>query len=101
MEWSFSVHRMDRRRPGGRHRSVGSAGADLVVGLHQAVGVIGVAGRFEARRDGELYGLDRLAGVVGASLERPAAEIAGAVMDDCRSFAGDLADDCALVVIKR
>jgi serine phosphatase RsbU (regulator of sigma subunit) len=63
--------------------------------------VIYTDGVVEARRDGELYGLERLAEVVGASLERSAAEIASAVIDDCRSFAGDLADDCALVVIKR
>jgi serine phosphatase RsbU (regulator of sigma subunit) len=63
--------------------------------------VVYTDGVVEARRDGELYGLARLSQVVGASLERPAAEIAGAAVDDCRSFAGDLADDCALVVIKR
>jgi serine phosphatase RsbU (regulator of sigma subunit) len=63
--------------------------------------VIYTDGVVEARRDGELYGVERLAQVVGASLERSAAEIASAVIDDCRSFAGDLADDCALVVIKR
>ena len=39
--------------------------------------------------------------VDGASVQRPAAEIARTAMDDCRAFAGDLADDCALVVIKR
>ena len=55
----------------------------------------------EARRDGELYGLERLAQIVASSLELPAAEIAAAAVEDCRSFAGDLADDCALVVIKR
>jgi serine phosphatase RsbU (regulator of sigma subunit) len=63
--------------------------------------VIYTDGVVEARRDGELYGLERLAHVVASSLELPAAEIAHAVIDDCRSFAGDLADDCALVVIKR
>jgi sigma-B regulation protein RsbU (phosphoserine phosphatase) len=63
--------------------------------------VVYTDGVVEARRDGELYGHERLARVVGASLKRPATEIARAVIDDCRSFAGDLADDCALVVIKR
>jgi serine phosphatase RsbU (regulator of sigma subunit) len=63
--------------------------------------VIYTDGVVEARRDGELYGFERLARIVAASLERSAADIASAVIDDCRSFAGDLADDCALVVIKR
>ena len=39
--------------------------------------------------------------VLAASRERSAAEISRAVIDDCRSFAGELADDCAIVVIKR
>jgi sigma-B regulation protein RsbU (phosphoserine phosphatase) len=63
--------------------------------------VIYTDGVVEARRDGELYGFERLARIVAASLDRPAAEIASTVIDECRSFAGDLADDCALVVIKR
>ena len=63
--------------------------------------VVYTDGVIEARRDGEFYGVGRLIDVVGASLRRPAAEIARTVMDDCRAFAGDLADDCALVVIKR
>jgi GAF domain-containing protein len=63
--------------------------------------VVYTDGVVEARRDGEFYGIERLMDVVGAALQRPAADIARAVMDDCRAFAGDLADDCALVVIKR
>ena len=63
--------------------------------------VVYTDGVIEARRDGEFYGVGRLIDVVGASLRRPAAEIARTVMDDCRAFAGELADDCALVVIKR
>jgi sigma-B regulation protein RsbU (phosphoserine phosphatase) len=58
-------------------------------------------GVIEARRDGELYGSDRLTRVVVASHGRSATQIADAVIADCRAFAGDLADDCALVVIKR
>ena len=46
-------------------------------------------------------GWDVRSNVLASSLELPAAEIAGAAIDDCRSFAGDLADDCAIVVIKR
>jgi serine phosphatase RsbU (regulator of sigma subunit) len=63
--------------------------------------VVYTDGVVEARRDGELYGSDRLTQVVAASHRRSAAEIANAVIADCRAFAGDLADDCALVVIKR
>jgi serine phosphatase RsbU (regulator of sigma subunit) len=63
--------------------------------------VVYTDGVIEARRDGEFYGTERIVEVVRASLELPAAEIASAVMDDCRAFAGDLADDCAIVVIRR
>ncbi len=63
--------------------------------------VVYTDGVIEARRDGEFYGVERLIELVGASLQQPAAEIAHIVMEDCREFAGDLADDCALVVIKR
>ena len=63
--------------------------------------VVYTDGVIEARRDGEFYGVERLIELVGASLQQPAAEIARIVMEDCREFAGDLADDCALVVIKR
>ena len=62
--------------------------------------VLHTDGVVEARRDGELYGLERLTRIVGSSLQRPPGEIASAVIEDCRAYAGDLADDCALVVIK-
>jgi serine phosphatase RsbU (regulator of sigma subunit) len=63
--------------------------------------VVYTDGVIEARREGEFYGVERLIEVVGASLQQPAAEIARIVMKDCREFAVDLTDDCALVVIKR
>jgi serine phosphatase RsbU (regulator of sigma subunit) len=63
--------------------------------------VVYTDGVIEARRDGEFYGVERLIDVVGASLQQPAAGIARTAMEHCREFAGDLADDCALVVIKR
>jgi serine phosphatase RsbU (regulator of sigma subunit) len=63
--------------------------------------VVYTDGVIEARRDGEFYGVERLIEVVGAALQQPAADIARTVMEDCRQFAGDLPDDCALVVIKR
>ena len=40
--------------------------------------------------------------MLGGARELPAGQIARAVLADCRAFAGgDLADDCAIVVIKR
>ncbi len=64
--------------------------------------VVYTDGVLEARRDGELYGSGRLAEMLRASRALPAAEIARAVVRDCRSFAGgQLGDDCAVVVIKK
>jgi len=40
--------------------------------------------------------------VLAAHASRPAQEIAAAVLAACRAYAGgDLADDCAVVVIRR
>ena len=59
-------------------------------------------GVIEARRDGVLYGEERLDALLAAHALLPAAELARAVVDDCRAFAGgDLTDDCAVVVIRR
>jgi serine phosphatase RsbU (regulator of sigma subunit) len=59
-------------------------------------------GVIEARRAGELYGFDRLDQALSEHHDRPASEIAQAVLEDCRTFArGDLVDDCAVVVVKR
>ena len=59
-------------------------------------------GVIEARRDGELYGVRRLDAVLAANAGRPAQELAEAVLASCREFAGAaLADDCAVVVIRR
>jgi serine phosphatase RsbU (regulator of sigma subunit) len=64
--------------------------------------VVFTDGVIEARRDGELYGDERLAEVLAASRTLPPADIARAVVDACRAFAGgELTDDCAVVVIKR
>src|SRR5205823_233820 len=59
-------------------------------------------GVVEARRDRELYGLERLDETLvrGAALD--AEELAATVVEDCRSFVGGgLGDDCAVVVIRR
>jgi serine phosphatase RsbU (regulator of sigma subunit) len=58
-------------------------------------------GLLEARRDGELYGEERLDASLAAHASLPAEELAQALVEDCRAFAGDLADDCAVVVVKR
>jgi len=59
-------------------------------------------GVIESRREGELFGLERLDEALTAAAGRPAQEVADAVLAACRAFAGgDLADDCALVVIRR
>ena len=58
-------------------------------------------GLLEARRDGELYGEERLDAALLASASLPAQELAEAVVEECRAFAGELADDCAVVVVKR
>jgi serine phosphatase RsbU (regulator of sigma subunit) len=59
-------------------------------------------GVIEARRDSELYGVERLDRVLFERRDLSANELAQAVLDDCRAFArGELADDCAVVVVKR
>ena len=58
-------------------------------------------GLLEARRDGELYGEERLDAALAANAALPAEELAQALVEDCRGFAGELADDCAVVVVKR
>jgi serine phosphatase RsbU (regulator of sigma subunit) len=59
-------------------------------------------GVIEARRAGELYGPDRLDRFLTERAALPPAKLAQAVLDDCRAFArGELADDCAVVVVRR
>jgi serine phosphatase RsbU (regulator of sigma subunit) len=59
-------------------------------------------GVLEARREGELYGPERLDRVLAERASLSPAELAQAVLADCRSFArGELADDCAVVVVRR
>jgi serine phosphatase RsbU (regulator of sigma subunit) len=73
--------------------------ADLPSG---SVIVVYTDGVIEARRDGELYGVERLDALLAKRRELPARELAVAVTEDCRAFAGgELGDDVAVVVIRR
>jgi serine phosphatase RsbU (regulator of sigma subunit) len=58
-------------------------------------------GLLEARRNGELYGEERLDAALTANAALPAEKLAKSLVEDCRAFAGELADDCAVVVLKR
>jgi serine phosphatase RsbU (regulator of sigma subunit) len=59
-------------------------------------------GVIEARRDGELYGQERLDRFLSEHRELSAAELARALVDDAKAFSGgDLVDDSAVVVVKR
>ena len=59
-------------------------------------------GVIEARREGELFGVERLDEILAAGCGQPAQAIADSVVAACRAFAGgELGDDCAIVVIKR
>jgi serine phosphatase RsbU (regulator of sigma subunit) len=58
-------------------------------------------GLLEARREGELYGEERLDASLARHASLPAEQLAVALVEDCRAFGGELSDDCAVVVLKR
>ena len=59
-------------------------------------------GVIEARRDGELYGVERLDSLLVAERALPAQALAERIVAECRGFAGgELSDDCAVVVVRR
>jgi serine phosphatase RsbU (regulator of sigma subunit) len=58
-------------------------------------------GVIEARRDRELYGVERLDAVLARCTGCSAEEIVQAVVADCRAYGGELTDDVAVVAIKR
>jgi serine phosphatase RsbU (regulator of sigma subunit) len=71
------------------------------LGVGEAV-VLYTDGVIEARREGELYGPERLDRVLSEGAGLTPDELAQAVLADCRAFArGELADDCAVVVVRR
>jgi serine phosphatase RsbU (regulator of sigma subunit) len=71
------------------------------LGVGDAV-VLYTDGVIEARREGELYGHERLDRALAERASLVPGELAQAVLDDCRAFArGELADDCAVVVVRR
>jgi serine phosphatase RsbU (regulator of sigma subunit) len=82
--------------PGERYREIR---ASLPVGGSVVLYTDGV---LEARHEGELYGFERLDTIVSDARELSAQDFAETVLADCRDFAkNELADDCAVVVIKR
>ena len=69
--------------------------------LGEAV-VLYTDGVIEARRSGELYGMDRLDALLARRHALRAEDIAASVIQAARRFAGgELLDDCAVVVLKR
>jgi len=55
----------------------------------------------EARRDGELYGEERLDELLRRCADLGPQELAEAILAECRDFAGgELGDDCALVCLR-
>ena len=69
---------------------------------HGSTVVLYTDGVVEARREGELYGLERLDALLAERHDLPPDALARAVVEDCRAFAGgELPDDCAVVAIKR
>jgi serine phosphatase RsbU (regulator of sigma subunit) len=59
-------------------------------------------GVVEARRNGKVYGEERLDRLLAEQAILSAEELATAVLEDCRAFSGgELRDDCAVVVLKR
>jgi serine phosphatase RsbU (regulator of sigma subunit) len=65
-----------------------------------SVVVLYTDGVLEARRGGELYGEERLDRLLASRRDLPAQELAAAILADCRAFAGELGDDCAIVCLK-
>lgn len=100
-------------RPQGRVTSLGTSGLALGIEAGQEYAtesvrlepgstvVLYTDGVLEARRDGELYGEERLDRLLSERRHLRAQELAAAILADCRSFSGgELADDCAIVCLQ-
>jgi serine phosphatase RsbU (regulator of sigma subunit) len=73
--------------------------AELPLG---SVLVVYTDGVIEARSDGELYGVERLDALLAEHRDLAPRDLAVAVTESCRTFAGgELGDDVAVVVIRR
>jgi serine phosphatase RsbU (regulator of sigma subunit) len=99
--------------PDGRVEPLGAGGLALGIDVNQryeevqaripsgASVVLYTDGVVEARAGRDLYGLDRLDKLVSQRRELAPEELAHAVLDECRAFAGgEPADDCAVVVVR-
>jgi sigma-B regulation protein RsbU (phosphoserine phosphatase) len=99
--------------PSGRVKALGLTGLALGIEPDQeyeservelepgSVVVLFTDGVLEARREGELYGEERLDRLLARKHDLPAQELASAILGDCRRFSGgDLSDDCAIVCLK-
>lgn len=100
-------------RPDGQVASLGTSGLALGIEPGQeyrtesvrlepgSTVVLYTDGVLEARRDGELYGEERLDRLLAEPGGLRAQELATAILADCRSFSGgELADDCAIVCLQ-
>jgi serine phosphatase RsbU (regulator of sigma subunit) len=91
---------------GVRGLALGIAGEQAYEAEHVTLGpgdaaMLFTDGLLEARREGELYGEERLDASLARHASLPAEELAVALVEDCRAFGGELSDDCAVVVLKR
>ncbi len=100
--------------PNGQTSGLGTSGLALGIDADQAYEethlllppgaalVLYTDGVVEARRNGEQYGVERLDALLAARRDLPAPALAQAVAEDARAYAGgELADDLAVVVIRR
>jgi serine phosphatase RsbU (regulator of sigma subunit) len=112
--WASAGHPAPRIvTPGGKVSGLGTGGLALGIEPGQKYAtervelepgcsvVLYTDGVIEARRDGELYGEERLDKALRKHRKLGAQALAEAILADCRAFAGgELDDDCAIVCLK-